>query len=189
MTASYHEGKNAMAVAAPRQEVDPASSPTEVNASEDSRDKDPHRRTTDRILAHWKRIRVDDASLPSLAELALGAYPEIREESFLLREDRDPAASVFILCGGNVADALGVDPVGLTLESVLAKRIEARLAQACREALREKRPVRAEGTYRSEDGEETRYRAIFMPARSIGKLDDGYVFGTFGQKTIPSRAA
>ncbi len=148
------------------------------------------RRTADRILAHWKRSRVDDAGLPTLAELALGAHPEIREDSFLLREDRNPAASVFILCGENVANALGIDPVGLTLESVLAKRIEARLAEACREALREGRPVRAEGTYRSEDGREARYRSIFMPARSVARLDDGYVFGTFGQKTVlPNLAA
>ncbi len=143
------------------------------------------RRATDRILSHWKRIRVDEARLPSLAELALGAYPDIHEDSFLLREDRDPKASVFILCGANVADSLGVDPVGLTLESVLARRIMDRIGQVCGKALREGYPVRAEGSYRTDDGGEARYRSIFMPARSVGKLDDGYVFGTFGQKIVP----
>ena len=147
------------------------------------------RRASDRVLAHWKQVRLDNATPPTLAELALGEHPDICDDSFLLREDRNPNSSIFILCGKNVADALGIDPVGLTLESVLAKRIEARLSQACHEALREGRPVRSEGTYGTEDGGEARYRSIFLPARSIGKLDDGYIFGTFGQKTIPSRAA
>ena len=134
-----------------------------------------------RALARKGSLRYS-IDTPKVGELMAVAYDTIWP---LLREDRDPKASVFILCGANVADSLGVDPVGLTLESVLARRIMDRIGQVCGKALREGYPVRAEGSYRTDDGGEARYRSIFMPARSVGKLDDGYVFGTFGQKIVP----
>ena len=119
----------------------------------------------------------------------LSDYQEIYEDSFLLRVDRDPELSVFILCGQKVSNALGIDPAGLTLEKALAKRIETKLCQACGRAVRESRPISSEGAYPTKDDGEIRYRSIFMPVRAGGQLDDGYVLGTFGQKTLRPNSA
>ncbi|MDP6707803.1 MAG: PAS domain-containing protein [Alphaproteobacteria bacterium] len=160
----------------------PSKPPVDIDAAPDLL-PGTGRRAADRILEHWQRIRGEGTTLPSLADLALGEYPDIVERSFLLREDRDPRISVFILCGKSVSEAIGSDPLGLALEDVLAKRIEARLCEACDQAIREVRPVRSEGAYQAEDGNDVHYRAIFMPARSGRQFEDGYVFGTFGKKT------
>ncbi len=45
-------------------------------------------------------------------------------------------------------------------------------------------PVRESGALRNEAGVETRYRGVFLPLRSPGRGDPGYLFGAFGSRVI-----
>lgn len=148
---------------------------------------DSGRRATDWILAHWQSARPDSTGRPTLADLALGDQPKIRENCFLLRMDPYIRQSVFILCGENVGGFLGVDPIGLTMDVVLPRNIKAQFRQACEHAMVEGRPMQVDGHYSGQDGGEVGYRSIAAPVRSTHHQESGYMLGTYGQMAVSRR--
>ncbi len=95
--------------------------------------------------------------------------------------------SVFILCGENVGGFLGVDPIGLTMDVVLPRKIKAQFRQACEHAMVEGRPMQVDGHYSGQDGGEVGYRSIAAPVRSTHHQESGYILGTYGQMAVSRR--
>ena len=129
-----------------------------ISDNSNAQDGGRNRRATDRILSHWHHARRNDAASPSLRDLELGAHEDISNECFLLRDDLALSAPAFIVCGIAVCNALNLMPSGRTLESALPRSIRRKIGEACRRAIEEDQPVRAEGSYRDDAKEEIRYR-------------------------------
>ena len=141
------------------------------------------RRANQRILAHWNSARCHQ-DVPSLSDLELGQHADVYALRFLLREDRNPCSSVYILCGETAQLAYEQNPIGTTLSEAVPEAIKDSICDACTLAVREERPVADQGSYLLDSGEEVRYRSIFTPALANGGSNGGYVFGTFGHKVF-----
>ena len=140
------------------------------------------RRGTARTMWAWASLHGNDA-IPELADL-LGPHRVIAEQEFLLKTDPLPHLSVFILCGDALRAILGRPILGSTFWDCMPRAARDTLSQACAAALMQGAPVQESGTFQNEAGVETRYRGVFMPLRSPGRDDPGYLFGAYGSRVF-----
>lgn len=134
------------------------------------------RRAVRRALEDWQRLRASGAN-PALTDLSPLRNPTDWADRFLLACDREPARSVFVLCGAQVEQAFGQRLIGRTLGEVAAR--QSALIQACSDAVREQSPCEVEDGFHAAGRRLVLYRAVFMPVRGAD-MDEGFLMGAYG---------
>lgn len=140
------------------------------------------RRGTAQAMWTWASLHGNDA-IPVLAEL-LGRRRVIAAQEFLLKTDPMPQRSVFILCGETLRAILGRPVLGRTFWDCMPRAARDALSRACAAAINQGAPVQEEGAFEIEAGVEIRYRGVFLPLRSPGHGDPGYLFGAYGSRSF-----
>jgi hypothetical protein len=138
------------------------------------------RRAIRRALADWERLCADGA-IPVLTELSPLRSPIDWTDRFLLACDREPARSVFVLCGARVEAAFERRIIGRTLGEIAAR--QGGLVRACAQAMREQRPCEVEDVFRNAARRLVLYRAVFLPVRSADGCG-AYLMGAYGCTTV-----
>ena len=132
-------------------------------------------------MTAWASLSENDG-IPALAKL-LGRRV-IAAQEFLLKTDPIPRLSVFILCGDALPSLLGRSILGATFWDRMPRAARDTLSQACAAAMNQGAPAHQAGAFSTGAGAEVRYRGIFMPLRSLGHDDPGYLFGAYGSRVF-----
>lgn len=140
------------------------------------------RRGTVQAMAAWTSLTGYDG-IPALAEL-LGRRRVIAAQEFLLKTDPISRLSVFIICGDALRAILGGPILGATFWDCMPRAVRDTLSQACAAAMKQGAPIHQAGAFEAEAGVEIRYRGIFMPLRSLGRAEPGYLFGAYGSRAF-----
>ena len=145
--------------------------------------QEQERRAGALLLRQWQ-ASCRDGQMPTLVDLELARHVATYDGSFLLREDVDPASSVFILCGERARAVYGASPIGRTLIDMLPAAVRRSVGESCQAALRLGRPAVAEGQYQTGSGGRL-YRGVFAPVRSENPGNHarcGFLLGTYGER-------
>ncbi len=135
-----------------------------------------------RALSHWAKSSGEDR-IPILPDLLTSPW-EVSRNEFLLKADDNPHLSVFILCGDDVPLVPQGKVIGTTLWDAAPDAVRHELSDACAAALYRQESVCKDGAFESSPESEVRYRSIFLPVRSTGHNDPGYVFGALSSKRV-----
>lgn len=144
------------------------------------------RRGTVRAMAAWAGL-IGEGGIPAFSDL-LGRHRAISKQEFLLKTDPIPHLSVFILCGEMLQSLLGRSPLGATFWERMPRPVRDALSEACAAALKQGTPIQDEGGFEMDSGATLRYRGVFMPLRSDGRVESEYLFGAYGSRIFDAAA-
>jgi hypothetical protein len=125
-------------------------------------------------LSHWTAAQAGDG-IPEISAIMTRDRDLARHE-FLIKLDATSGQGVFIRCGEGVGFGRGGKAVGSAILDTIPEPLGDLFSDACIAAQSTLRPVDREGEAASEDDADIRYRAIFMPVRSMSG-EPGYIFG------------
>jgi hypothetical protein len=143
------------------------------------------RRANNRALEYWKKL-AGARPFPSRHDVSRESAADLWDNLFVVDVSAGPAAYRFVQAGGVLISALGSDPTGETLGSVLPGGMGTRTLFFLQAAVGLKGPVTDDvGTWKRADGTEILYRSILLPLSEDGDKVTA-LLGAFSFRTTHS---
>ena len=138
------------------------------------------RRANSRALTYWKEIAAP-GRFPSRARVTQESAGDLWDYLFVVEIAPKPEQYRFVLAGAALCDALGRDPTGETVATVLPGGMGTRTVFLQQAAVGLKGPVDDAGMWVRPDGAEILYRAMLLPL-SDDQTTVSHLLGAFSYK-------
>ena len=139
------------------------------------------RRVVGRALRNWEALRTRE-SIPLHSDCLANFDADILPGTFLIEINQHAENDVIFDCGPDLVSALGRDPVGLPVQSILPSAIDRGLV-FWRVAAELQKPIADIGCFMNAKGLNMLYRCIFLPVSDEGGRI-AYVLGAFSYRLV-----
>lgn len=139
------------------------------------------RRIVGRALSSWEGLRTGE-SFPLHRECLASFDPRILPGMILIEINRREEDDIIVDCGPDFIEALGRDPIGLPVHTILPSSTDRGLV-FWRVAAELKKPIADVGGFTNANGIDIVYRSVFLPVSEDG-TQVTHLLGAFSYRMV-----